>query len=77
MINYERWQVALAALEMYQLHGVELMVIPIASVISQLYVVLKAYEQSTGRVRLKPAVKIPFFVSFLNVGGIWENFRRI
>lgn len=67
MINYERWQIALATLELYQLHGVDLMVIPIASVIDQLHIILKAYEK-TGRVRLKPAVRIPHFVSVISMG---------
>jgi hypothetical protein len=64
MYYFEKWQIALAAIELYSLHGADMMVIPISSIIDKLYTVLQAYE-STGKVKLKQAIKIPLFVSHL------------
>jgi hypothetical protein len=66
MIHYEAWRVVLAAMEFYKYHGVDLMVIPIASVLERLYTVLQAYEK-TGQVRLKPAPVVPKFVSYFDL----------
>jgi hypothetical protein len=62
MVHYEAWRVVLAALEFYKYHGVNLMVIPIASVLEKLYAILQAYEKE-GTVRLKAAPIVPKFVS--------------
>lgn len=43
---------------MYKFHGVDLMVIPIISVIKEMFEILRAYE-SEGIVRLKRAALIP------------------
>ncbi|KAI6185643.1 Glycosyltransferase family 92 protein [Aphelenchoides besseyi] len=58
MFNYERWQSGLAALEFYKFHGVDLMVIPIMSVIKEMYTILREYE-TEGSVRLKRAAMVP------------------
>jgi hypothetical protein len=66
MFFFEKWQTLLISLELYKHYGADLLVIPLLSAIDKLFAVLRAYEQS-GRVRLKPAVLIPKFVSFLIV----------
>jgi hypothetical protein len=65
MFNFENWQVLLAALHLNKMHGVDLMVIPIYSVLHQIYRLLEEYE-SAGFIRLKQAPKLPIFVSFIN-----------
>jgi hypothetical protein len=62
MFLFERWQVLIAALQLHRMNGVNLMVIPIISVLREIYDLLKEYE-SEGVVRLKHAPQIPFFVS--------------
>lgn len=59
---FEKWEVLLASLELYDFFGADLMVLQIISVIDKLYPILKAYEEA-GRIRLKAAPKIPQFVS--------------
>lgn len=63
MFAFERWQVLIAALHLYKLHGVDMMVIPIASVLQEIYALLEEYEKE-GFVRLRRAPKLPVFVSF-------------
>jgi hypothetical protein len=62
MYFFERWQSALTALQMYKFHGVDLMVLPVISMITQMYEILRAYE-AEGLIRLKPASVIPKIVS--------------
>ena len=63
MFAYEKWQTAIAAIELYMLHGADLMIVPIASVIHDLFLVLRAYEESGANIRMQPAVRISSFVS--------------
>jgi hypothetical protein len=62
MYFYENWQTLLATLELYKLYGADLMVIPLASVITRLYTILRAYEKD-GKVRIKAPVISALFVS--------------
>ena len=63
MYAYEKWQPTLAAIELYLMFGADLLVVPIASVIRDIYTILRAYEQSDDRLRLWPAIRIAPFVS--------------
>ena len=56
--RYEDWQIALAAIELYRLHGASLLVVPIDSVVDELFALFRAYE-SVGVVRTKRAVELP------------------
>jgi len=57
---YENWMILLATLEMYKLYGADLMVVQLLSIISEIYTILKAYE-NMGKVRIKPASNLPKF----------------
>ncbi|KAI6174385.1 Glycosyltransferase family 92 protein [Aphelenchoides besseyi] len=59
LFRYEQWPLALATVELYLRYGADLLVIPIASVLLELYTVLETYEQN-GQVQLKPAVVVPW-----------------
>lgn len=63
MFFFERWQAALTALQLYKFHGVDLMVIPIISVIKEIFDILREYEND-GVVKLKRAAVIPTIVNF-------------
>ncbi|KAI6185796.1 Glycosyltransferase family 92 protein [Aphelenchoides besseyi] len=62
---FENWQIALASLELYRHFGVSLFNIPVISVISDLYEVLKSYEDK-GLVRLSHGVVLPEKMDGLN-----------
>jgi hypothetical protein len=62
MFFFERWQAALTALQMYKFHGVDMMVLPVISMIKEMYEILRAYEIE-NIVRIKPAAVIPNIVS--------------
>ena len=63
MVAYEKWQIALAAIELYLLHGADLLVVPLISTLADLYTLLRAYEQTANsRLRVQPAAMAPLFV---------------
>jgi hypothetical protein len=62
MYFYENWQTLLATLEFYKHYGADLMVIPLASVITRLYTIFRAYQKE-GKVRVKAPVISAIFVS--------------
>lgn len=59
---YENWQILLATIELYRFYGADLLVIPLLSVVTRLYTILRSYERD-GRVRIKSPVVAPMFVS--------------
>lgn len=72
----ENWQIMLAALEIYKFYGADLSVLSITSVIDSLYIILKEYERD-GTIRLKPAVKIPTFVSVFKIKKVPKNAKHL
>ncbi|CAD5227217.1 unnamed protein product [Bursaphelenchus xylophilus] len=59
MYMFERWQTALAVLQLYQAYGASALVIPIHSVIEELYDVLEYFEKRMDGIRIDTAPVLP------------------
>ena len=74
MYGYEKWQPVLVILELYLLFGADLLIVPIVSILHDLFIVLNAYKQSNSKqIRVWPGIRIPTFVSRANFSKYFES----